>query len=92
MKTKKNNQAAQIGCLSRLVLHLRKRWRIRRMKIECVSLGINGDNIKVYAYVDGEHLTLHEQKVGGSTLYLNSRESVYALRYPSRNASDVTPR
>ena len=55
------------------------------MKIECVSLGINGDNIKVYAYVDGEHLTLHEQKVGGSTLYLNSRESVYALRYPSRN-------
>ena len=73
-------------CLNRLVLDGLRWWKIRRMKITDVSLGINGEGVKVWAMVDGESVKIFDESANSSTLYYNTRESVYLARYPKENS------
>lgn len=88
-KTKKSTCAAMWHCLVGLVLDGLEWWKIRRMNITDVSLGISGDEVKVWAKVDGESVKIFDEKAGCSTLYLNTRASVYAARYPKENRENT---
>lgn len=70
--------------IQRVVSGLLKNWRMRRMKIANVRLGLRGNEVSVIADVDDRAVVLHHEKVrGDSTLHLVTDTSIYMKRYKS---------